>query len=63
MEILWGENMKVLVNIPFYASREYVDDFDEKTIPDVGERFDGSYIVANKTMDGDTCILDLKRDR
>lgn len=55
--------MKVLVNIPFYASREYIDDFDEKTIPNVGDRFDGSYIVANKTIDGDTCILDLKRDR
>lgn len=55
--------MKVLVNIPFYASREYVDDFDEETIPNVGERFDGSYIVENKTIDGDTCILDLKRDR
>lgn len=55
--------MKVVVNIPLYASREYVDDFDEKTIPNIDERFDGSYIVANKTIDGDICILDLKRDR
>ena len=55
--------MKVIVNIPLYASRVYVGDWDEKSIPDVGERFDGSYIVAKKTVDGDTCILDLKRDR
>ena len=55
--------MKVLVNIPFYASRVYVDDFDEKSIPNVGERFDGTYIVAKKTINGDICVLDLKRDR
>ena len=55
--------MKVLVNVPFYASREYVDDFDEKTIPNIGERFDSTYIVTNKIIEDDVCILDLKRDR
>ena len=55
--------MRVLVNIPLRSSREYVDDFEESSIPNVGERFDSDYVVEKKTVDGDVCVLDLKRDR
>lgn len=53
--------MKVVVEIPLRHTREYIDDFDEGTIPNVGDRFDGEYIVKEKTVEGNICILRLKR--
>jgi hypothetical protein len=53
--------MKVVVNIPLKATRVYEDDFDEATIPNVGDDFDDMYVVKNKTIDGNICTLDLKR--
>lgn len=54
--------MTVIVNIPLQASRVYEDDFEENTIPSIGEQFDNNYIVVNKTIINKTCILDLKRN-
>lgn len=54
--------MKVIVNIPLQATRIYEDDFEENTIPNIGEQFDDKYIVVNKTVIDQTCILDLGRN-
>lgn len=51
--------MKLLVNVPLTASCEYLDDYIEETIPDVGERFDDTYVVLRKSVEGDLCTLDL----
>ena len=51
--------MKLWVNVPLGPSREYLYDFIEETIPDVGERFDDTYVVLRKTIEGDLCTLDL----
>ena len=57
--------MKVIVNIPLHATREYLDDYDETGIPnvgdDVGEIYEHMYVVNKKTIDGDVCTLDLIR--
>ena len=54
--------MKVIVNIPLHATRVYEDDFEENSIPNIGEQFDDNYIVVNKTIRDNTCILDVKRN-
>lgn len=53
--------MKVIVNVPLRPTREYIDDFDEATIPNIGDDFDDMYVVENRTIDGNVCTLDLKR--
>ena len=57
--------MKVKVNIPLHFSREYLDDFDPNTIPDVGDYFSEiyghEYIVENKIIIDNECILDIRR--
>lgn len=53
--------MKVIVNVPFKPTREYTSDFIEETIPNVGEEFDGVYVVTRKMIDGDICTLDVQR--
>ena len=53
--------MKVFVEIPLRPTREYIDDFDECTIPNVGDRFDAEHIVKEKAVEGNVCILRLKR--
>ena len=55
--------MKVIVNILGRASREYLDDFDETTIPNIGDVVEDGYyvyIVTNKTIKNDVCVLDTK---
>lgn len=54
--------MKVIVDIPLQATRVYEDDFEENSIPNIGEQFDDTYIVVNKTIRDNTCILDVKRN-
>ena len=55
--------MKVIMNVPFYGTREYLDDFDPNTIPKVGETLSTKdvrkYVVKNKTIIGNECTLDL----
>ncbi len=51
--------MKVVVNIPLRATREYLNDFDEQTIPNVGDDFDEKYYVKDKNVNKNVCILDL----
>jgi hypothetical protein len=53
--------MKVVVNIPLQATRVYEDEFEENSIPNIGEQLDDNYIVVNKTIRDKTCILDVKR--
>ena len=53
--------MKVLVNIPLKHSRLYEYDYDEDTIPNIGDTFDDVYVVVNKTINGDICTLDVQR--
>lgn len=53
--------MKVIVNVPLHATREYLDDFIEETIPNVGDMFDDMYIIKRKTIKENVCTLDLKR--
>lgn len=51
--------MKLIVNVPLCYSREYLDDFDEETLPNVGDDFEEKYYVKDKTINDNTCILDL----
>lgn len=51
--------MKVVENIPLRATREYLNDFDEQTIPNVGDDFDEKYYVKDKNVNKNVCILDL----
>ena len=53
--------MKVIVNVPLRTTREYLDDFIEGTIPNVGDRFDDKHVVTEKQIDRekDVCTLDL----
>ena len=53
--------MTVIVNIPFHATRAYIDEFDEETIPNVGDAFDDIYVVARKTINENVCTLDLQK--
>ena len=53
--------MKIIVNIPLQATRVYEDDFEEDSIPNIGEQFDDNHIVVSKTIRDKTCILDVKR--
>jgi len=54
--------MKVRVNIPLKESIEYYDDFIEESIPDAGERFNDEYVVYSKAIDGNMCVLNLRRE-
>lgn len=53
--------MKLIVNIPLSLSREYFEDFDENTFPNVGDDFEEKYYVRYKTIENDVCTLDLGR--
>jgi hypothetical protein len=53
--------MKVKVNIPLRGTREYFGDYDEATIPNIGDDFGDVYVVTEKTIDGDICTLDVQR--
>ena len=53
--------MRVVVNIPFHASLELLDDIKEEELPNIGDRFDDTYIIVRKTFIGNNCILDTKR--
>ena len=53
--------MKVVVNIPLKSTRVYKDDFDEATIPNIGDDFGDMYVVVDKTIDGNVCTLDVQR--
>lgn len=49
--------MKVVVEVPLQATREYLDDFIPETIPNVGDIYDEDYVVKKKTINGDICTL------
>lgn len=53
--------MKVVINVPLRPTREYIDDFDEATIPNIGDELYDTYIVKSKTINGNVCTLDLER--
>ena len=53
--------MKVKVNIPLRGTREYYGDYDEATIPNIGDDFGDMYVVVDKTIDGNVCTLDVQR--
>lgn len=51
--------MKLIVDVPLQATREYLDDFIPETIPNVGDVFEDKYVVKKKTIDNDVCTLEL----
>lgn len=53
--------MKLIVNIPLNPTIEYLNDFIEETIPNVGDSFGETYVVVRKIIDGNVCTLDVKR--
>lgn len=53
--------MTIVVNVPLYATRVYIDEFNEDTIPNVGDAFDDMYVVVRKIINGNVCTLDLKK--
>lgn len=58
-----GSNMKLIVHVPLSADREYFDDFDENTFPNVGDDFEEIYIVKKKEIKDGICELTLDRNR
>lgn len=55
--------IKLIVHIPLCFDREYIDDFDEKTIPNIGDAFEEIYVVCKKEINENMCELTLDRNR
>ena len=53
--------MRVIVNIPLHASLECWGDVKEDELPNVGDRFDDTYVIIKKTIIDDTCVLDTRK--
>ena len=45
--------MKLIINVPLSYTREYLEDLDENTLPNVGDDF------RHKTIENNVCTLDL----
>lgn len=55
--------MKLIVHMPLSSDREYLDDFDENTLPNIGDIFNEVFLVKKKEIDGDICELTLDRNK
>lgn len=53
--------MKLIVHVPLSYDREYIDNFDENTLPDVGDIYEDLFIVKKKEINGDVCELTVGR--
>lgn len=51
--------MKLIINVPLSYTREYLEDLDENTLPNIGDDFEEKYYVRRKTIENDVCTLDL----
>lgn len=51
--------MKLIINVPLSYTREYLEDLDENTLPNIGNDFEEKYYVRRKTIENDVCTLDL----
>ena len=54
--------MRLIVHTPSY-DREYLDDFDENTLPNIGDIFEEIYVVKKKEINNNTCELTFDRNR
>jgi len=54
--------MKLIAHTPSY-DREYLDDFNENTLPNIGDIFEEIYVVKKKEVNNNTCELMLDRNR
>lgn len=54
--------MKLMVHVPLSYDREYLDDFDENTLPNIGDVFEDIYVVREKQIDDNLCELTLARN-
>ena len=59
--LLWRKFTKLIINVPLSYSREYLEDLDKNTFPNVGDDFEEKYYVRYKTIENDVCTLDLGR--
>lgn len=51
--------MKLVINMPLVYTSEYNKEYTEDSIPNVGDDFDKTYYVKNKTVENGVCTLDL----
>lgn len=54
--------MKLIVHIPLSVDRIYFEDFDEDSIPNVGDDFDDRYFVYKKEINNNICELTLMKN-
>lgn len=53
--------MKLIVHVPLSYDREYTEDFDENTLPNIGDIYEDLFIVDKKEINGDVCELTVNR--
>lgn len=51
--------MKLIINMPLIYTTEYKEKYAEDSIPNVGDDFNETYYVKNKTIENGICTLDL----
>lgn len=51
--------MRVIINMPLVYTSEYKEECAEDSIPNIGDDFDETYYIKNKTIEDDICTLDL----
>lgn len=52
--------MKVIMNMPFVYSNEFSESYFKGEIPEIGDNVGDKYYVKNKTVENDTCTIDLE---
>lgn len=55
--------MKLIVHVPLSCDREYFDNFDENTLPNVSDIFEEIYVVEKKEINNNICELTLGKNR
>lgn len=53
--------MKLIVHVPLSCNREYINDFDENTLPNIGDIYEDLFIVKKKEINGDVCKITVER--
>ena len=51
--------MKLIIKMPLVYTNEYKEEYTEDSIPNIGDDFNKTYYVKNKTIENGICTLDL----
>lgn len=55
--------MRLIVHVPLSYDREYIDDFDENTLPNVGDIYEDLFVVKKKEINENLCELTVGRTK